>query len=645
MALIKLNQLHAGTRVLKVYKTEGKRYCMLVAYPQSGKTGTFQWVMRHMLASRQVERVILLTGCSELDLKKQYEEDTAHYNRVFYEEGRIVILMRQDLEAKLPALMADEVPTLIVHDESHLVQSRGQTIHKMFATLGITVTGDDGALAAKNLYYLSVSATPFSESSDAEHLRDKRVIFIRPGDGYRGIRHYYNAGLIHSTFDVGSKRRLQAVVDDHGLGKWNIMRLTAKNRVKVVEFCRERGYDVFHYTSAKNDLGDIDSLVDAPARTSIILVDGRLRVGKVVPKAYIGFVWENSVGAKTDTIVQGLLGRIFGYKRTEGAPKGYDGTIHAYISPTLLDVKRGQTLSEIQKYITYMEQVCAKEVDTEVVITEIPYGTNIKKEKATGARPSAETSYTHLYRVPGLNARELSRSQLKTAVYQYLQEEGEGLLGDRARLQLTEEQEVELREALASMEADSFHTANLCKPTFGTDGPERATDSWMNKKAFPIRIQRGDYKPFTVLYDTRRVYLLCETYADGPQPKKVAPQTTKREIFCITQVVIPSAGTTGYHIPMEAQLRPSVMESSLDNTIGDWVDWLEGRRTTRPEQRVEFGATFRMDRASYKHKNSESNRLEGIREKLEEKYGVHINILYNAFGKEHFTIRSIEWTK
>jgi hypothetical protein len=96
---------------------------------------------------------------------------------------------------------------------------------------------------------------------------------------------------------------------------------------------------------------------------------------------------------------------------------------------------------------------------------------------------------------------------------------------------------------------------------------------------------------------------------------------------------------------MEAQLRPSVMESSLDNTIGDWVDWLEGRRTTRPEQRVEFGATFRMDRASYKHKNSESNRLEGIRAKLEEKYGVHINILYNAFGKEHFTIRSIEWTK
>ncbi len=89
------------------------------------------------------------------------------------------------------------------------------------------------------------------------------------------------------------------------------------------------------------------------------------------------------------------------------------------------------------------------------------------------------------------------------------------------------------------------------------------------------------------------------------------------------------------------------MESALDNTIGDWVDWLDGRRTTRPQQCVAFDASFRMDRASYKHKNSKSNVLESIRERLEVKHGVDIKIHYNAFSKEQaeFTIRSIEWEK
>ena len=48
-------------------------------------------------------------------------------------------------------------------------------------------------------------------------------------------------------------------------------------------------------------------------QTTVILLKDRLRAGKVVPKEHIGFVWEDATSSKTDTLVQGLLGRMCGY--------------------------------------------------------------------------------------------------------------------------------------------------------------------------------------------------------------------------------------------------------------------------------------------------------------------------------------------
>jgi hypothetical protein len=101
---IQPNQRLASSKVLRVFKEEGKRYCMLVAYPQSGKSGTFQSVIRNLLVNDYVKRAIILTGSAETELRNQLVEDTKKYNGSFYETGAIHILMRQDLEAKLPAL-------------------------------------------------------------------------------------------------------------------------------------------------------------------------------------------------------------------------------------------------------------------------------------------------------------------------------------------------------------------------------------------------------------------------------------------------------------------------------------------------------------------------------------------------------------
>jgi hypothetical protein len=67
----------------------------------------------------------------------------------------------------------------------------------------------------------------------------------------------------------------------------------------------------------------IGCLEDAPLVTTVVIVRGRLRAGKVVPKTHVGFVWEGANKSKTDVLVQGLVGRMCGYVFGEKKPTLY----------------------------------------------------------------------------------------------------------------------------------------------------------------------------------------------------------------------------------------------------------------------------------------------------------------------------------
>jgi hypothetical protein len=80
---------------------------------------------------------------------------------------------------------------------------------------------------------------------------------------------------------------------------------------------------VLEYTSKRSEIAitadelkgcDERECMEAPPTvTTLVIVQGRLCVGKVVPKQHVAFVWENSADPKTDTLVQGLPGRMCGY--------------------------------------------------------------------------------------------------------------------------------------------------------------------------------------------------------------------------------------------------------------------------------------------------------------------------------------------
>jgi hypothetical protein len=72
----------------------------------------------------------------------------------------------------------------------------------------------------------------------------------------------------------------------------------------------------------------------------VIFIRGMCRMGKRVPKDHISFVVETSKGSKTDTVLQALLGRMFGYHDNMN--------IRVYIS-------RKIQLDDIRRYVDMME--------------------------------------------------------------------------------------------------------------------------------------------------------------------------------------------------------------------------------------------------------------------------------------------------
>jgi hypothetical protein len=154
--------------------------------------------------------------------------------------------------------------------------------------------------------------------------------------------------------------------------------------------------------------------------------------------------------------------------------------------------------------------------------------------------------------------------------------------------------------------------------------------------------------PVFILHDEEKVYIFFQTYSAGLETVSISlsehvPKTTGREIFCRKNPIMPSGPGPLYSIPQEALYRPSIMEKSLRDFIGDWTEYINGRRNVRIEPSIEFTKDWKFDRETYKYKTKADNLLENLKEKLEAEYRIKMSILYNRPGEGHFTIRSIQW--
>lgn len=341
------------------------RYVMLRAPLQSGKTGSYQYLIRLMLQLGVIDRAYVLCGSHERELLEQVEQDVKDWHGAAALNRTVHVLFRQHFKKR--TMMTRR--TLIVNDESHLDCQFDQQLHRFLARHGLSMAGTTDAMRENHTYIVSVSATPFAEESVMAHgdSLPKALVRLQAGDGYYGPMEYYRDGLLREVYSVataegqtrfveeiqrvtdqrkyvlirlcegrviGDKRRrdakeqagqvvsaakeneiiLDTLEEMERAGQIQLLRFTSKVAKKDQQVAITRSEQVMHRQKWGRT---IPCLEDMPELPTVILLDGRLRCGKRVPKKHIGMTWDTSASSNTDVILQGLVGRMCGYRGHE----------------------------------------------------------------------------------------------------------------------------------------------------------------------------------------------------------------------------------------------------------------------------------------------------------------------------------------
>jgi hypothetical protein len=325
---------------LEVFRNFSRGICMhglLKALMQSGKTGGYQYLIRLMFEAKMIDQAYILCGSNETELRDQYLADVQEWHRQAPYGDAIHVVFRQDCDKTTMIT----VRTLIVNDESRLVSSQKQTLHRFLTRHGLSMSGTMVSMVQHSTYILSVDATPYAEEAAIvwNESNPKFIVKQLPGEGYYGVEDYLRDGHIREAFNVktpeGKAQFVALLTDPRNANKFNLIRNHHSDReytASLHECFRQAGCVVLSYNSKfkkgnrqivmkrqeaaayRREYGrDIPCLETAPTQTTVVLIDGRLRCGKRVCKDHIGFVWESSRYAKTDTILQSLLGRMCGY--------------------------------------------------------------------------------------------------------------------------------------------------------------------------------------------------------------------------------------------------------------------------------------------------------------------------------------------
>ena len=356
------NQVKAGDEVVDLYSVGSVQHVILKADVQSGKTGCYLYIAKKMLELGRIRQCYLICGSNATDLRDQSIKDV---QKAFPNQSCVRVLYRQDF-TRVALRAKDMTDVLIINDESHLDCEKNQMLDRFLSTLGLDMAGTSEYMIRNNIYILSVSATPFAEQSAMvyEYSRPKEMVFLEPGEGYFGPFEYHQRGLIHPAFPLKTAERRSefiSLVKRTSSKRYVLLRGGEKRSpglsILQAELMQE-GIRVLHYTSTydkhraeiaitaeeaaahfKTWGKSIPSLEDEPSETTVIILDGRLRCGKRVPKQWIGMVWEMGATKNTDVVIQGLLGRMSGYDVPEHLPL-------IFVSEEVLKTRKGKVVEE-----------------------------------------------------------------------------------------------------------------------------------------------------------------------------------------------------------------------------------------------------------------------------------------------------------
>ena len=325
---------------------EGELYALLLAQMQSGKTGTYLRVALEGIFLGIFEKVHIICGSRDVALREQtrgslkvaiksFAIDKIPTDSGAYESLKekltdsIQVFWNQDLKD----LVVDS-KCLIINDESHVAQSKGNIPYKNFwkkSGLEKCLYGDFSPLREMDIRILSVSATSFSECVQNQkvvlgvemetdvQLSEKNVFIMDPGPSYTGVAKFLEEGSIHFESEPISVktggRHLRSILSSPKYdGKYCVVR-TARadlDSALMKGIAEEAG--VIYKPVYGDKIGEsLKFMSKKPNHTTLVHICGIARMGQVIDKEYLGFVYEQSGASAIDTLLQSLLGRVCGH--------------------------------------------------------------------------------------------------------------------------------------------------------------------------------------------------------------------------------------------------------------------------------------------------------------------------------------------
>jgi len=646
----------AAENIRRVFSL-GTRFAMLVAKCQSGKTGAFHALIRKMLTRDSLDHAYIICGSNETILREQAHQDAELYNPDLVRDGRIHVIFHQDFRKSSLNIKN----ALIIVDESHLVQTKGQKLHAFLSKYGIFLNGNPENLLKNNTFIVSVDATPFSEYSALTHCEvqfKKHIETLQSGEGYRGIHEFNCEGLLRKTFDIASNpdkllKLLMSHPNTYILMRVSHTKKTVPDEHSIKQQCDALGIKVYHYTTELTDIAltrkemiannFTQNLEDKPDKTAVVLIRGRLRAGKVVPKKYIGAVWEGAKHSKSDTILQGLLGRMCGYHTLSPC---------IYIPANFFEQNCGKivSMSELERCESfYTHGVAIPRFATNIQITRLADTPLDGKSQCVPIRIPWPDNLHELFENETLNDRKCAASYVLRANLHIID----------ASTTLTDAQKKEIRaNALSEHDLPAFklHGRNI--------GHGQATyfknviEGFNTNTAVSENI--SDCPKLTYLFvlnkiiqkipgaSNRHFYVIAYTRAKGMseivcKPSQIPP-TNGKSIFGIDTILIPKAVAFAQAVAITPHgvYSPKKFKIYIRNCIKRTLDISPDKTASRI---ITANGGWGIDCVLYKFISYTNNMVETICRELEFEFHLTNRMIVNYSGKNkhEFIIESIQW--
>jgi hypothetical protein len=632
-------QLVASINIQKAFRHGN--YAVLKGQCQGGKTGAFQSVIQDMLTTGEIVKAFILCGSAETELYKQAIQDTHHFNHD--QIDKIQILFHPQMTKMLKQNKTISLHnTLIVLDESHMVQGKEQKLAQFLARCcgGITMDGNPAPLQ-DHTYILSVSATPFSELSALKHQETsfpKHVEHLEPGAGYFGLAQYLASGKLRPTVPL-TRSVVAGLVHEHPK-KYIIMRLpSTQSETSLKMICTELSIPLLEYSSTLKQVSmtrveqmkmTLPCIADAPTTTSIILIKGLLRAGKVICKYHIGCVWEGSRKSKTDTLLQGLLGRMCGYE-TAGA-----GNAIIYVPPSALKRHEDKKikLSEMERAVSDPETILPQKAmnlrKTTLVKTCdrticVPIRLPVPEEMH-GAFPD---EWNDKY-----NREDLVKHAMQLLIHH------KETLRDCPTLTTAQKEEVLTKldlytpEDINGIHIRNFHgRASSFYKNLKTAYEKQCapTEHVSNHDTFNFMLTYRGFKQ----HEPNVLLLVLYTNVPGnvtndPINDRIA-QTNGRSMFSTSS----SAAIVKLRLNPECTQSAERFETCMTELIG---------MTTASE--ITFDTTFRFDKALFGYTDRKKNKIQEICAKIGKQCNLTVSPIFTRTlsVSTHFTLKAITWT-